>query len=123
MRSGRHHAVLLAAAIALGAAVSPDPPRRQVGIASWYGWAHQGRRTASGRRFDARAYTAASLSIPLGTRVRVCLCATVRCVHVQITDRGPYVKGRVIDLSFAAARALGIRHQGLARVVITEEPR
>jgi rare lipoprotein A len=91
----------------------------QVGIASWYGPHHQGRRTASGTRFDPRALTAAHGSLPLGTLVLVENLANGRRVALRITDRGPYVQGRIVDLSQAAAQHLGLEQQGLGLVGLT----
>lgn len=78
------------------------------GLASWYGPGFGGHRTASGERFNVGALTAAHRSLPFGSRVRVTSRRTGRSVVVRINDRGPYVGGRVIDLSPAASRALGM---------------
>ncbi len=86
-----------------------------VGIASYY-W--QGTRTASGAAFNPSGMTAAHRSLPFGTRVLVTSMATGRSVTVTINDRGPFVKGRIIDLSRGAASALGITGAGLARVQV-----
>jgi rare lipoprotein A len=80
----------------------------QTGYASWYARKFQGRRTASGERYDNHALTAAHRTLPLGTYVRVTSPTTARSVVVRINDRGPFVKGRIIDLSLAAADALGL---------------
>lgn len=88
----------------------------QTGIASWYGEAEQGRRTASGERFDKYAMTAAHQTLPFGTVVRVTNLENGRIVTVRINDRGPFVRGRIIDLSARAATRLGIRENGVARV-------
>src|SRR5271163_585663 len=85
----------------------------ETGLASFYGSRHQGRRTASGGRFDQKALTAAHPWLPFGTKVLVTVEATGRSVVVTITDRLPS-RRRVIDLSVAAARLLGIVRQGLA---------
>ncbi len=85
-------------------------------MASWYGAAHHGRRTASGEPFDMRALTAAHRRYPFGTRVRVTDLASGRAVVVLINDRGPFAGGRIIDLSRAAAVQLGIVQAGTARV-------
>jgi rare lipoprotein A len=85
-------------------------------MASYYGRRHKGRRTASGQRFDPRAYTCAHRSEPFGTRLRVTELDTGRSVVVTVNDRGPFVRGRVVDLSLAAARDLGMVHRGVARV-------
>ncbi|HUZ73419.1 MAG TPA: septal ring lytic transglycosylase RlpA family protein [Stellaceae bacterium] len=90
----------------------------QIGVASWYGAHWQGRVMASGKRFDARKLTAAHRTLPLNTRVRVTDLQSGRSVDVTITDRGPYARGRVIDLSAAAAKKLGMVKQGLAPVQI-----
>ena len=87
-----------------------------VGIASYYGHVHQGRRMANGQRFDESKLTAASRMLPLGTRVKVTSLRNQKSVIVTITDRGPAVKTRVIDLSTAAARALEMISRGVDRV-------
>ena len=84
------------------------------GMASWYGPGFHGRRTASGERFNTGALTAAHRTLPFGTHVRVVNVETGRSIVVRINDRGPFVRGRVIDLSQAAARAIGVT--GVARV-------
>jgi len=83
-------------------------------IASWYGPELNGRRTASGERFDSRQLTAAHRRYPMGTVMLI--SRGDRHVVVRINDRGPHVRGRGLDLSEAAARQLGIRDQGVARV-------
>ena len=85
------------------------------GIASYY-WEPQ--MTASGERFNPNAMTAAHKSLPLGSRVRVTNVRTGKSIVVRINDRGPYIRGRIIDLSSAAAGALGMRSAGLAKVRI-----
>ncbi|MBE7200584.1 MAG: septal ring lytic transglycosylase RlpA family protein [Parafilimonas terrae] len=86
------------------------------GMASWYGGGFQGHRTASGQRFNTGAFTAAHRFWPFGTRVRVTNQTNGRSVIVVINDRGPFVGGRVIDLSHASARAIGM--SGTARVTL-----
>jgi rare lipoprotein A len=89
------------------------------GEASYYGPGFHGRRTASGARFDKRRLTAAHPSLPLGTKVVVTNVENGRQIEVEINDRGPYAKGRVIDLSEAAARRIGItRRSGTAAVLL-----
>ncbi|HEU5342506.1 septal ring lytic transglycosylase RlpA family protein [Edaphobacter sp.] len=88
----------------------------QVGIASWYGPPYAGRRGADGKVYDQNAMTAAHLTLPLGTLVRVTNLATNQSAVVRITDRGPFVHGRIIDLSLAAAKATGVYRAGVARV-------
>jgi rare lipoprotein A len=90
----------------------------QTGRASWYGRFFHGRRTANGERYDMHALTAAHKTLPLGSYVRVTNPDTSRSVVVRINDRGPYVRSRVIDLSYAAAKAIGMQHLGTARVKI-----
>jgi rare lipoprotein A len=99
--------------------LSRAPARHtETGVASWYGRPYHGRRTASGGIYDMEKMTAAHRTLPFGTRVRVCDPDSVRCVCVLLTDRGPFVDGRIIDLSRAAARAIGMA--GTARVRIEE---
>ncbi len=85
----------------------PKPGTLETGEASWYGRAHQGRRTASGEPYDMYALTAAHPSLPLGTRLRVTNLRNGRSVDVRVNDRGPVAHGRIIDLSYAAAEVLG----------------
>jgi rare lipoprotein A len=85
-------------------------------MASYYADAHHGRRTANGERFDMHALTAAHRTLPFGTRVKVTNLDNGRSVVVRINDRGPYVEGRVIDLSQAAARELRFLDRGTTRV-------
>lgn len=96
----------------------PADPRldAQTGVASYYADRFHGRRTASGERFDQSELTAAHRTLPFGTRVRVTNLANGRDVVVTINDRGPHRRGRVLDVSKAAARALGFVGAGLARV-------
>ncbi|BDG09299.1 septal ring lytic transglycosylase RlpA family protein [Anaeromyxobacter paludicola] len=89
-----------------------------VGLASFYGRDFHGKRTASGERYDPAALTCASRTFPIGSRVRVTDLETGRSVEATVNDRGPWVKGRVVDLSLAAARALGILERGVARVKV-----
>ncbi len=91
----------------------------ETGRASWYGKAHQGQHTASGERFDMHALTAAHRTLPFGTIVRVTDLRSGRAVNVRINDRGPFRRGSVIDLSYEAARKLGIVSRGTARVELT----
>jgi rare lipoprotein A len=96
---------------------APDPELGR-GKASWYGPRFHGRRTSSGERFDMHDLTAAHHTLPFGTRVRVRNVANGREVVVRINDRGPRMRDRIIDLSKAAAGALGFVHAGEARVVL-----
>jgi rare lipoprotein A len=94
----------------------PVRPGALTGPASWYGKAHHGQRTASGERFDMYALTAAHPTFPFGTRLRVVNLDNDREVEVRVIDRGPGVPGRIIDLSYAAARALGAVGAGVVTV-------
>jgi rare lipoprotein A len=89
------------------------------GIASWYGADFHGRRTANGEVFDMHALTAAHPTLPLPSLVYVTNLANGRTVLVRVNDRGPYVPGRIIDLSRAAARAIGAEASGVADVRVT----
>jgi len=91
------------------------------GIASWYGGHFQGRRTASGETFDRQALTAAHPSLPFQTRLVVTNLENGRSVTVRVNDRGPG-NGRVIDLSEAAARQIGMRGRGFARIAMRIAP-
>lgn len=86
------------------------------GMASWYGPGFHGRQTANGERFNQNALTAAHRSLPFGTKVRVTNVNNGRSVVVRINDRGPFAKGRVIDLSAGAAAVIGLTHSGVAPV-------
>jgi len=86
------------------------------GVASYYAHKYHGRKTASGERFDMNDMTAAHKTLPFGTRVRVTNVSNGKSVTVRINDRGPFVKGRVIDLSLAAAKKLDMVNAGLAQV-------
>ncbi|HUY29077.1 MAG TPA: septal ring lytic transglycosylase RlpA family protein [Candidatus Binataceae bacterium] len=90
-----------------------------VEVASWYGPGFQGHPTSTGERYNQYGLTAASKTLPLGTRVRVTNPANGRSVDVRINDRGPYVRGRSLDLSRGAAQRLGITGQGVAPVVVS----
>jgi rare lipoprotein A len=101
------------------------PPSRAVtetGRASWYGEPHHGRLTANGERFDMHALTAAHPSLPFGTRLRVVNLDNDREVEVRVNDRGPSVPGRILDLSYAAARALAAIEAGIIRIRFTVLP-
>ncbi|MGD8816065.1 MAG: septal ring lytic transglycosylase RlpA family protein [Acidobacteriota bacterium] len=86
------------------------------GGASWYGIQFHGRRAADGSRYNMYELTAAHRTLPLGTRVKVTNLSNGRTVKVTITDRGPFVEGRIIDLSFSAAQQLGMLGAGVTRV-------
>lgn len=114
--SGTRLAALPAPDDPRGGAADEDIVESHVGLASWYGPGFHGRRTASGKRFDMAALTAAHPTLPFGSRVRVTNLANGRSVVVRINDRGPYVKPRIIDLSRAAAEALDFLDAGVVRV-------
>jgi rare lipoprotein A len=115
-------ALAAALALALGASgcattrAATLPPDAQIGVASYYAHAHDGRRTASGERFDMTEMTAAHRTLPFGTIVRVTNLANGRRAIVRINDRGPFKKKRIIDVSLAAAKELGMLGPGTARV-------
>ena len=96
--------------------VHGKPIMTEVGMASWYGPPYAGRKGADGTVYDQNAMTAAHLTLPLGTLVRVTNLANDQSVVVRITDRGPFVHGRIIDLSLAAAKATGVYRAGVAKV-------
>jgi rare lipoprotein A (peptidoglycan hydrolase) len=99
----------------------PLPPQSRVveaGLASWYGPGFHGKLTASGEVFNQEKFTAAHRTLPWGSRVRVINLANGKAVVVQINDRGPAVKSRIIDVSRAAARALGMVEAGTATVQV-----
>jgi rare lipoprotein A len=95
------------------AAETTDAKDASYGLASYY-W--QGTKTASGEKFNTRELTAAHRTLPFGTRVRVTDLATGRAVTVRINDRGPFVAGRIVDVSQAAAESLGMVDRGVAKI-------
>ena len=88
----------------------------QVGYASWYGGKFHGRKTASGERYDMHTMTAAHRTAPFGTQVRVRNLSSNKSTVVRINDRGPFVRGRIIDLSLSAAREIDLVNDGTAKV-------
>lgn len=136
MRLSTFAIIALAAAVAHGrtlethaeeapggcAAVPEHVTHREQGRASWYGRARHGKATADGQPMDRNAMTAAHRRLPLGSRVRVTNLENGRSVELTINDRGPYVRGRVIDVSQRAAEELGFRQSGTARVRIETLP-
>ena len=104
-------------AMSLGAALlfAPAAADAQTGMASWY---KMGRITANGEHFRPMGLTAAHRSLRFGTLVRVTNLRTGRSVVVRINDRGPFVRGRIIDLSMGAARAIGLHKSGVAKVQV-----
>ena len=121
----RHFLVLLSLSLGACATKIYEPRKKtaiynirpvhvQSGIASWY----RDHRTASGERFNVNALAAAHRSLPFGSKVRVIDLKTGKSIIVRINDRGPYIRGRIIDLTVGAARQLGMYHRGIARVRI-----
>ena len=96
--------------------VPPVTSMEEVGMASWYGAPHHGRRTASGEVFDMHQLTAAHKTLPFGTMVKVTNVKNQKVVTVRINDRGPTQAGRILDLSTAAAQKLGIKPTAMAEV-------
>jgi rare lipoprotein A len=92
------------------------PPPPQTGVASYYGPEFAGKRTASGEPHNPRDLTAASRSLPLGTKAKVTNAQTGKSVVVEVNDRGPYAKGRILDVSPRAAEQLGMKEEGVANV-------
>lgn len=97
--------------------VQGKPISTEVGLASWYG-PYQNRRAADGSVYDGNGMTAAHRTLPMGTTVRVTNLTTNQSVMVRITDRGPFVQGRTLDLSLAAAKAIGLYRMGVAKVKV-----
>jgi rare lipoprotein A len=110
--------LLVLGGCALRRDIPPEPGMAQTGIASWYGPGFHGRMTSSGERYDQLALTAAHPTLPLGTRARVTNMETGRSIEVRVNDRGPFAKGRAIDLSYGAAHAIGVVGPGTAPVRI-----
>lgn len=125
--------VLAIAALATAAAACGGPDRRgpeaaargpapsgevQHGLASWYGGRHHGGPTASGERYDKRSMTAAHRTFKMNTRVRVTNKRNGRSVILRINNRGPFVKGRIIDVSEVAAERLGMKRAGVVPVKV-----
>jgi rare lipoprotein A len=105
--------------LATACAHAPDRTKGTVlgeGVASYYGGALRGNRTASGERFDPAALTAAHRTLAFGTCLRVQNVENGRSVNVRVNDRGPFVAGRIVDVSEAAARALDFIERGIAKV-------
>jgi len=118
--------IALAGAACPGAACARKKPAEinsrgtyvEEGLASWYGKKFHGKKTASGERFDMQALTAAHRSLAFGTRVKVTNLDNGKSVEVRINDRGPWKQERIIDLSWAAARKIGMIEKGVVRVRI-----
>jgi rare lipoprotein A len=114
----RHATVMVTAALTLAAAACPaaaQGTRSFSGLASYYDKNYAGK-TAAGERYDGAKFTAAHRTLPFGTRVVVTDKRTKRSVTVTVNDRGPFIKGRVLDLSYAAATALHMQSRGIIAV-------
>lgn len=99
-----------------------DRPAQIVGVASWYGPGFEGQLTAQGEIFRMQGLTAAHRTLPLGTKIIVRNLSNSKAVVVRVNDRGPYVQGRILDLSFGAARMLGMTQVGTQKVQIEVQP-
>ena len=110
--------ILAAAALSVlaFAGIGEAAQHRGTMLASWYGSYFHGRTTANGERYDMYGYTAAHKTLPFGTKLRVCY---QKCVDVRINDRGPYIGARQLDLSYGAAKAVGLVNTGVANVEVT----
>jgi rare lipoprotein A (peptidoglycan hydrolase) len=106
------------ASLPLPVVTPPKDGFRELGTASWYGAKFHGKKMASGKKFDRMRLTAAHPTLPLGTKARIINLENGRFVEVTVTDRGPYVRGRIIDLSERAAELLGMTKNGVAGVVV-----
>jgi len=124
--SSTQHIYLLLGLLLIAGCVAPDKKipslnngNSQLGMASWYGPSFHGKPSASGEPFDMWALTAAHRTLPFGTWVQVTKVETGKRVTVRINDRGPFIKGRIIDLSYGAARELAMIAEGTADVRLT----
>ena len=113
-------ALALACGVANGEATAADGAKRIAGIAAYYSKDYRGK-TASGANYDPNKFTCAHRTLPFGTRLHVTDARSHRSVTVVVNDRGPFTKGRVIDLSLAAAKTLKILDRGLAQVTASVE--
>ena len=96
----------------------PGKKYEEVGVASWYGKKYHGRKTASGETFKMNKLTAAHRTLPLGLTAKITNLDNGRTIKVRINDRGPFIDGRILDLSYGAAKKLGMVEAGLAQVRI-----
>ena len=120
MNSGIWTAAAVAIVCLAGAPAEASSQKTFSGVAAYYD-THYAGRTATGERYDASKFTAAHRSLPFGTRLRVTDNKTHRSVLVIVNDRGPFNKGRVLDLSLAAAKALRMQERGIIRVTAAVE--
>ena len=121
MRRNTVSAFLAATVLAMGATgfTTADAEAKTCGKASWYGPGFHGRTTANGESYNQNAMTAAHKGLKFGTKVRVTNQRNGKSVTLRINDRGPFVKGRIIDVSKAAAGKLGMRNAGVAPVCVS----
>jgi rare lipoprotein A len=118
--SKRMMATLVLATCAACTSAFAESPRQFSGVAAFYSTNYAGR-TACGERYDPKKYTAAHRSLPFGTRLRITDPRSQRSVIVVVNDRGPFTRGRVLDLSLAAAKALHMIDRGLTKVTANIE--
>ncbi len=109
-------ATVIAAGPTVKTAATPSRHWYQIGKASWYGIQFQGRKTATGETYDMNQLTCAHRSLPLGTWLRVTNLHNKKVVYVRVSDRGPEPEDRIVDLSYAAAQAVGINGLGQVRL-------
>ena len=108
---------IIASAAAIGALAFAIPSSAAgTMLSSWYGPGFHGRLTANGERYNMHGYTAAHKTLPFGTKLEVCY---QRCTTVRINDRGPFIGARELDLSYAAAKDIGLVNPGVANVKVT----
>lgn len=100
--------------------VHAEEPKNDIaiGTASYYAAKFHGKRTASGEKFNSKLLTAAHRTLPFGTQLKVTNLRNKKSIIVSVNDRGPHVRGRIVDLSRAAAEQIGLRHTGTARVAL-----
>ncbi len=110
------HTAALALVLGLPFLANASSTHLGTGTASYYGREFKGSRTASGERFDPNGLTAAHRTVAFGSKVRVTNLSNGNDVVVRINDRGPWKKGRIIDISYAAAKQIGMHHSGTAKV-------
>ena len=108
--------LLTAAGLSLAAIASPVQSAQSTMLASWYGPGFHGRLTANGEVYDQYSLSAAHKTLPFGTKLRVCYQT---CVDLKINDRGPFIGSRELDLSYGAAKAIGLIKPGVANVQVT----
>jgi rare lipoprotein A len=116
------HALAAALSIVMTHAACAEDAIKQEGDASFYGDDFQGHKTATGKPFNQNDMTAASKTLPLGSKAEIHNPETGKTIEVTVNDRGPYKRGRIIDLSKKAADVLDIKKQGVAPVVVIEKP-